>query len=157
MSDLRPIYRFAPVSFWLAVAVAFGGEEPGATGSRHGAGRTGSTARRRATYDRLDAGRDAYRYAEQQRREALGQQLSTKEQTAWDSGLPTPYYSYGPGFNFAYRQGISVYSGPRTYRGPMQAPVVWQYLYPAASINRGRTVPGNIFGYPYAERAAADR
>ena len=118
MSDLRPIYRFAPVSFWLAVAVAFGGEEPGAPVQGTAPGGPGVQPGAARAYDRLDAGRDAYRYAEQQRREALGQQLSTKEQTAWDSGLPTPYYSYGPGFNFAYRQGISVYSGPRCVSRP---------------------------------------
>ncbi|MGO8750235.1 MAG: hypothetical protein ACLQNE_30190 [Thermoguttaceae bacterium] len=101
-------------------------------------------------YDALDAGRDAYLLGEWRRQQAIERQVRTIDRMAWYSGLPT-VTPYPPDRDTAYAYGLSLYSNPRVYR--RADPNARQGLYPPPVFEPWPVVPGDIFAYPYVERA----
>ena len=117
---------------WQVYGAAPGQEAPG--GAATAPAEAAQQTRPKVTYDSLQAGRDAYRIAEEQRRWAIDRQLwlldEVKRYNTWiDSYVPglTEIYAYGSrsAARRAYRHGY----------GPLFTP--WPM------------VPGDIYGYPY--------
>jgi hypothetical protein len=136
---------------WLIATVAVGQESgPPAPILTPGAGgpyvRPGGPPK----YDSLDAGRDAYLLGEWRRQQAIERQVRTIDRMAWYSGLPT-VTPYPPDLETAYAHGISLDSSPITYRRAESA--ARRGLYPPPVFEPWPVVPGDIFGYPYVERA----
>lgn len=119
---------------WCVCGAAPGQEAPGGAATAPEPPEAPQQARPEVTYSPLQAGRDAYQMAEQQRRWAIDRQLGllddVKRDNTWigyaAAGLPE-IYAYGSPWaaRRAYRRGY----------GPLFTP--WP------------RVPGDVYGYPY--------
>jgi hypothetical protein len=110
-----------------------------------------------STYSPLDAGQDAYRMGEKERREGIARQLDLNHSMTWYSGVPG--YRYPPSLESIYAYP-NPYAYPLTWRAVRRGAVAAYRTYPYAYryypyphvFEPWPRVPGDIYGYPYVDR-----
>jgi hypothetical protein len=98
------------------------------------------------SYGPVEAGQDAYRWAEQERREAISRQLQTKDAVAYGHA-PAGYYAPGPPV-----RAVQVSTGRRGYRYAYRPPYVYPRSTPPGWLESWPFVASDIHGYPYLYR-----
>ena len=99
------------------------------------------------SYGPVEAGQDAYQWAEQERRQAIARQLQIEDAVAWRHSPARYSYAYYPPVSAVYMRG-----GPRAYRYAYRPAYVYPRSAPLGWFESWPLVAGEIHGYPYLYR-----